>query len=62
MPGRVKVICIYAAGFALAALLLIQQWAHVPQILPKAVLLACPLMHLSMHRGHRHEHEPADRS
>lgn len=28
--------------------------AHVFGILPYAVLLLCPLMHLFMHRGHRH--------
>lgn len=28
--------------------------AHVFGILPYAVLLLCPLMHLFMHHGHRH--------
>jgi hypothetical protein len=37
-----------------AALLVIDHWAHVFGVLPYLILLACPLMHLFMHRGHRH--------
>ena len=32
--------------------LLIDHWAHVFGILPYLLLLACPLFHLFMHRGH----------
>lgn len=43
-------------GFlALAGFLLItEHGAHVFGALPYLLLLACPLMHLFMHRGHRH--------
>ena len=46
-------------------LLVIDHWAHVFGVLPYVVLLACPLMHVFMHRSHgghangaRHEHQP----
>ena len=29
---------------------------HVLQALPYLILLACPLMHVFMHRGHGHHH------
>ena len=29
--------------------------AHLLGALPYAIILLCPLMHLLMHRGHRHE-------
>ena len=35
-------------------LLVIDHWAHVLGILPYLVILACPLMHFFMHRGHGH--------
>jgi hypothetical protein len=38
------------AGFLLAA----EHAAHVFGALPYLLLVACPLMHLFMHRGHRH--------
>jgi hypothetical protein len=49
---RPLVLCVYAVGIAVAALLLVQHWVHIPQLLPYLVLLACPLMHLFMHKGH----------
>jgi Protein of unknown function (DUF2933) len=52
MPRRLLIACLYAAGIGLGVLLLIQHWVHVPQFLPYLVFLACPLMHLFMHRGH----------
>ena len=56
---KTLVICLYVAGFGLGTLLLIQHWVHVPQFLPFVLFLACPLIHLFMHRGHgghRHAH------
>ena len=40
--------------------LLTEHRAHVFGILPWLFLLACPAMHLLMHRGHRH-HAVSDR-
>jgi hypothetical protein len=49
---RTGVVCLYIATIALALFLLVQHWFHVPQYLPYLLFLACPLMHLFMHRGH----------
>ncbi len=40
-------------GF-IAYLLITEHWAHIVPFLPWLILLACPLMHLFMHGGHRH--------
>jgi len=59
------------AFIAVAALfLIVEHRAHALEWLPYAILLACPLMHLFMHRGHGdhadHLHvgkaRPADRT
>ncbi len=43
-----------------AYFLLTEHRAHLLAALPWLLLLACPLMHLFMHRGHRaHQHDPA---
>jgi hypothetical protein len=54
------IVCVYAVGLLAGTLLLIQHWVHIPAFLPYLVFLACPLMHLFMHRGHgrHHEHTP----
>lgn len=36
--------------------LLTEHLAHVAGALPFLLVLACPLMHLFMHRGHGHRH------
>ena len=50
------------AGIGLAALLvfymLTEHTAHVFGVLPYLLLLACPLMHLVMHRHHDHGKGP----
>jgi hypothetical protein len=49
----------WALSLALAALgayLLVAHTDHLLAGLPYLVLLACPLMHLFMHGGHKHRH------
>jgi len=48
------IVCMYVVGFAIGGFLLVQHWVHLPLVLPYLVFLACPVMHLFMHRGHRH--------
>jgi hypothetical protein len=36
--------------------LLREHWSHVLGLAPYLLLLACPLMHLFMHRGNGHAH------
>jgi len=43
------IAAVLAIGIALA---LADHWVHVLGVLPYLVILACPLMHLFMHRGH----------
>jgi hypothetical protein len=45
---------IVTCGFLLigAFFLLTEHWVHVLGVLPYLLILACPLMHLFMHRGH----------
>jgi hypothetical protein len=45
-------------GIALVAAFYVlrEHWDHSLGVLPYAILLACPLMHLFMHHGH-HGHE-----
>lgn len=40
----------------IAYYLLTEHRAHVFQFLPYLIILACPLMHLFMHRGHGGHH------
>ncbi|MBX9699452.1 MAG: DUF2933 domain-containing protein [Acetobacteraceae bacterium] len=50
------------AGFALVGgfALLREHFGHVLGALPYLLLLACPLMHLFMHRGHAGHGRPDD--
>ena len=43
-------------GFALVAAFYVlrEHWGHALGALPYFLILACPLMHLFMHRGHHH--------
>jgi Flp pilus assembly protein TadB len=45
-----------AAAAALGLYLVIWHGVHLAAALPFIVLLACPLLHVFMHGGHRHNH------
>lgn len=49
-PGACAVVLLGAALF----FLLTEHTAHFLGFLPYGIFLLCPLMHLFMHRGHRH--------
>lgn len=60
---------IVTCGFLLIGgfFLLTEHWAHVLGVLPYLLILACPLMHLFMHRSHgghggHHGHQPSKRN
>ena len=48
--GLALVVAIAVGGFYL----LTEHTAHVLGLLPYLFVLACPLMHMFMHRGHHH--------
>jgi hypothetical protein len=50
---------VWATAALGVALLLIDHWVHVLGVLPYLVILACPLMHFFMHRGHHHGGHPS---
>lgn len=57
---KLKANWVLAGFLAIAAFFLIAEHkAHVLPFLPFALLLACPLMHVFMHRGHG-EHDDHD--
>lgn len=57
---RITIALIAFAAIA-AFLLLAEHRAHVLPFLPWLVLAACPLMHIFMHRGHKHgSHDDGD--
>ena len=57
---RWSVYCLYATGFSLGIFLLVQHWIHVSPYIPLLILLACPVSHFFMHRGHGHHHSKGD--
>lgn len=65
-PGADRSFWRSPAGLGLAVLLavagfylLTEHRAHLFGVLPYLFLLACPLMHTFMHRGHHDHHESA---
>lgn len=62
LPLRNKVAWIIFAVIA-GFYLWTEHRAHVFGILPYLLLLACPLMHVFMHKGHGHGHKtPPDKT
>ncbi len=57
LTGRGFLIML-ATAFAAGGLffLLREHWAHALGLAPYLLFLACPLMHLFMHHGHKHDH------
>jgi hypothetical protein len=52
-PGSSRARWVFVGFLAIAAYLLVSEHrAHLAQALPWLILLACPLMHVFMHRGH----------
>ncbi|WP_223425867.1 DUF2933 domain-containing protein [Alcanivorax limicola] len=58
---RLHAGCLLLLGAAAFYVLLLDHGEHLRPWLPLLVLLACPLMHLFLHRSHgrQHEHGPA---
>jgi hypothetical protein len=54
LERRSKIVWIIFAAIA-AFYLWTEHRAHLLGVLPLLLLLACPLMHLFMHHGHRHD-------
>ena len=50
--GGLALLVVAAVG---GFLLFTEHRAHILGFLPYAFLLACPLMHMFMHRGHHHQ-------
>jgi hypothetical protein len=46
--GQTLLVLLGVAGIYLLA----EHWAHAAPYLPWLIILACPLMHVFMHRGH----------
>ncbi|TAM17989.1 MAG: DUF2933 domain-containing protein [Candidimonas sp.] len=57
--GGVALLVVVAVG---GFLLFTEHRAHVLGVLPFALLLACPLMHMFMHHGHRHGDHHSERT
>ena len=54
-PVSLALLVAAAGGFYLVT----ERTAHLFGVLPYLLILACPLMHVALHRGHRHGSHPA---
>lgn len=55
-------IALCAISVAAAFYLWIEHRPHLLGVLPYVLLVACPIMHLLMHRGHHRHHDAGTRS
>ncbi len=55
--GLALIVVLTVGGFLLAA----EHQAHLFGALPYLILLACPVMHRFMHKGHGHGDKPGHR-
>ncbi len=53
-------LAMLATAIAVAFYVLQEHWAHALGLLPYLLFLTCQLMHLFMHRGHRHHGAKSD--
>jgi hypothetical protein len=60
--NRVVTVLVWTSAAILAFFLLAEHQAHVFGILPWLLILACPAMHLLMHRGHHGSHHESARA
>lgn len=49
-------LALFTAAAFLLSYLLTRHQSHTLQLLPYAILFACPLMHFFMHSAHGHRH------
>jgi hypothetical protein len=56
------VVAVWVLGAAALAYLAVAHRPHLLGWLPYLIILACPLMHLFMHRGHHARHAPLEGS
>ncbi|MFT3859112.1 MAG: DUF2933 domain-containing protein [Aquabacterium sp.] len=56
--GLALLVALVIGGFFLVK----EHTAHLLGALPYLLLLACPLMHVFMHRGHGHQHGSSRRT
>lgn len=55
--GLALLVVLAVGGFYLVT----EHTAHLLGVLPYLLILACPLMHVFMHRGHRHDAHQSSR-
>lgn len=56
MPTKIF-LTLLCFGLIASFLLLSEHRAHALGMLPYALVLACPLLHVFLHTGHKHNHQ-----